>query len=165
MGGDAKGLSVEAIGQDGSFLCSLPNLPGTNRYLGHTQTGLEICGGYDHNQQSCLSLTSAGVWETTRNLSQPRGHHSSWMSPSGLILLGGYDSESRGTAELVTDQGSSNLFQMKYQTRYDYIALNKPFMEVDGIGQLSRFHCIITYGTQIVSLKKSQSAANIWNFP
>jgi len=44
-------------------------------------------------------------------------------------------------------------------------ALNKPFMEVDGIGQLSRFHCIINYGTQIVSLKKSQSAANIWNFP
>ncbi len=45
------------------------------------------------------------------------------------------------------------------------IALNKPFMEVDGIGQLSRFHCIINYGTQIVSLKKSQSAAKIWNFP
>ena len=44
-------------------------------------------------------------------------------------------------------------------------ALNKTFMEVDGIGQLSRFHCIINYGTQIVSLKKSQSAANIWNFP
>ena len=44
-------------------------------------------------------------------------------------------------------------------------ALNKPFMEVDGIGQLSRFHYIINYGTQIVSLKKSQSAANIWNFP
>ena len=45
------------------------------------------------------------------------------------------------------------------------IALNKTFMEVDGIGQLSRFHRIINYGTQIVSLKKSQSAANIWNFP
>ena len=47
----------------------------------------------------------------------------------------------------------------------EHIALNKTFMEVDGIGQLSRFHCIINYGTQIVSLKKSQSAANIWNFP
>ena len=44
-------------------------------------------------------------------------------------------------------------------------ALNKTFMESDGIGQLSRFHCIINYGTQIVSLKKSQSATNIWNFP
>ena len=44
-------------------------------------------------------------------------------------------------------------------------ALNKTFMEVDGIGQLGRFHCIINYGTQIVSLKKSQSAVNIWNFP
>ena len=41
----------------------------------------------------------------------------------------------------------------------------KTFMEVNGIGQLSRFHCMINYGTQIVSLKKSQSAANIWNFP
>ena len=44
-------------------------------------------------------------------------------------------------------------------------ALNKTFMEVDGIGQLGRFHCIINYGTQIVSWKKSQSAVNIWNFP
>ena len=49
-------------------------------------------------------------------------------------------------------------------------ALNKTFMKSDGIGQLSRFHCIIliyyiNYGTQIVSLKKSQSAANIWDFP
>ena len=46
-----------------------------------------------------------------------------------------------------------------------HTALNKTFMEVDGIGQLGRFHCIINNGTQIVSLKKSQSAANIWNFP
>ena len=44
-------------------------------------------------------------------------------------------------------------------------ALHKTFMEVDGIGQLGRFHCIINYGTQIVSWKKSQSAVNIWNFP
>ena len=27
------------------------------------------------------------------------------------------------------------------------IALNKTFMEVDGIGQLGRFHCIVNYGT------------------
>ena len=45
------------------------------------------------------------------------------------------------------------------------IALNKTFMESRCIGQLSRFHCIINYGIQIVSLKKSQSADNIWNFP
>ena len=56
----------------------------------------------------------------------------------------------------IQDQNSSNRTST---------ALNKPFMEVDGIGQLSRFHRIINYGTQIVSLKKSQSAANIWNFP
>ena len=43
-------------------------------------------------------------------------------------------------------------------------ALNKTFMEVNGIGQFYIFHCLINYGTQIKSLKKSQSAANIWNF-
>ena len=105
--------SVEIIGEDGSSICSLPDLPGRRRY--HTQTGLEICGG-QFNPNSCLSLTSAGVWEVTRNLSQPRLQHSSWMSPYGLVLMGGHDSESRNTAELVTDQGSSILFQMKYQT-------------------------------------------------
>ena len=46
-----------------------------------------------------------------------------------------------------------------------YNTLNKTFMEVDGIRQLNRFHCLINYGTQIVSLKKLQSAANIWNCP
>ena len=30
---------------------------------------------------------------------------------------------------------------------------------------LADFIYIIYYGTKIVSLKKSQSAANIWNFP
>ena len=49
--------SVEAIGEDGSSNCSLPDLPGRRRY--HTQTGLEICGG-QFNPNSCLSLTSAG---------------------------------------------------------------------------------------------------------
>ena len=117
-----NGRSAEAIGANGSSICSLPDLPGTNNYRGHTQTGWEICGG-DYNRKSCLSLTSTGVWEVSRNLSQPRSHHSSWMSPSGLVLMGGWDSESRNTSELVTDQGSSNLFQLKYQTRYDYIAL------------------------------------------
>ena len=44
-------------------------------------------------------------------------------------------------------------------------ALNKTFMGVNGSGQPNRFLCILNYGTEIVSLKKSQSAANIWNFP
>ena len=48
----------------------------------------------------------------------------------------------------------------------NHTALNKTFNESDGVGQLvSRFHCIINFGTQIVSLKKSQSAYNIGNFP
>ena len=35
-------------------------------------------------------------------------------------------------------------------------------MEVNGIGQLNRFHCIINYGTQIVSLKRSRKPTWMW---
>ena len=44
-----------------------------------------------------------------------RSGHSSWDSPSGLILLGGGDSP-RTTEKIQQDGGSSYSFELKYST-------------------------------------------------
>ena len=38
-----------------------------------------------------------------------RSFHSSWASPSGLILLGGWDSDSSNTTEKIQEDGTSTL--------------------------------------------------------
>ena len=45
-----------------------------------------------------------------------RYDHSSWDSPSGLILLGGWGSY-RTTEKIQQDGGSSDSFELKYDTR------------------------------------------------
>ena len=113
-GGSSGSRSVEALKEDGSSLCSFPDLPG--EYVGHSQTGLEVCGSFS-NRRSCLSFTSDGVWEEIRKLSYPRHHHSSWSSPYGLLLMGGNDDESLLTTELITESGSTRSFSLKYKIR------------------------------------------------
>merc|ERR1719219_938055 len=76
-----------------------------------------VCGGYDNTpiKTSCLTLTSPGTWEKTSTLLNARLRHSSWASPSGLILLGGTDSQT--TTEKIQENGTSTQsFGLKYPT-------------------------------------------------
>ena len=111
---DSNGQSVEVLRDDGSTLCSLPNLPDNN--YGHTQSGLVTCGGaYGYTERSCYNFSS-GVWTKSHSLKHPRYWHSSWSSPAGTLLMGGTGSLT--TTELLTDDGqSTELFSLKYQTR------------------------------------------------
>ena len=59
--------SMEVLKDDGSFHCSLTDLPGN--HFGHTQTVLDVCGS-DSYRISCLSFTSAGfISKVTRRVS------------------------------------------------------------------------------------------------
>ena len=103
--------SVEALREDGSSLCTLPDLP--NDYFSHTQSGLVTCGGY-YNWTSCIRLID-GEWLQSNTLKHGRAYHSSWTSPMGIVLMGGQ--YSRRTTELLTDDGQSvELFSLKYDT-------------------------------------------------
>merc|ERR1719510_2327271 len=76
-----------------------------------------MCGGHDNTDigKSCLTLTSPGTWErTTTLLKHIRRWHSSWNSPSGLMLFGGHDS--RTTSEKIKNGTSSASFDLKYST-------------------------------------------------
>ena len=71
---------------------SLPGIPG-NRRVGHTLTGNVICGGlYPGTSDNCFELKSDGTgWGSYISpLTESRMAHSSWNSPDGIVLLGGY---------------------------------------------------------------------------
>ena len=100
-----------------SFRCLLPSLP--NSRSGHTQSGLEVCGGHDSvTMTNCLTFSN-GTWTTSHNLLHPRTNHTSWLSPKGVVLMGG--SFSPNTSELLSNyyfqvrgairNGTKNIFK------------------------------------------------------
>ena len=92
--------SVELLSTDGTRLCSLPNLP-AGRYR-HSQAGLVACGGDTSEMTSCVTF-SAGSWKKTHALGSRIFGHTSWASPRGVLLMGGYYSMS--TTKLLMDGG------------------------------------------------------------
>ena len=104
--------------------CAPPNAPPHMLLQGHTLDGLVAC-----SYRICMTLTSQG-WEQTLSIYQSvnRGyHHSSWMSPDGLILMGGegIGGESRNgeameagktTTKLLADKTTTPSFELQYYT-------------------------------------------------
>ena len=84
--GSLIGGSVEVLSAAGTPLrCTLPTLPSG---MTHTQDGLLSCGGLGAST-TCVKLSDGG-WVVSHNLRQSWLFHSSWMSPAGLVLMGGY---------------------------------------------------------------------------
>ena len=98
--GSLIGGSVEVLNAAGTPLpCTLPPLPSG---MTHTQDGLLSCGGLGAST-TCVELSDGG-WVVTHNLRQSQWFHSSWMSPAGLVLIGGYP---RLTAEVLFGESST----------------------------------------------------------
>ena len=121
--GETQLASVELLNLDGSFLCMLPALPEEGRFS-HSQTGLVACGGYPkENLQTCDTF-SIGMeeWKKSHTLGIERHLPSSWASPQGVMLLGGFDNRSTietedETTEILTNSGDTEPgFQLKYKT-------------------------------------------------
>ena len=114
-GGQGAEESAEVILEDGST-CTLPDLPPPGRYR-HSATGLTLCGGYDEDTPTTCS-TFTGQWETSHQLGVTRNHHVSWDSPSGIILMGGGDSEAEYTTETLSPNSSTTTpaFPLPYTT-------------------------------------------------
>ena len=109
------GRSVEILRSNGSYWCSLPDLPDLR--FQHTQSGLITCGS-SGSDTSCLSFIN-GQWETSHQLQHSRYRHSSWMSQHGVVLMGGSVFFSRNSTEILTDNtGSIPAFTLKYNIEY-----------------------------------------------
>ena len=105
--------SVELLNLDGSFNCMLPSLP--HARSSHTQSGLVACGGNPNETtfKTCDTF-SIGMeeWKKSHTLRKERRLHSSWASPEGVMLLGGWDSgftteKEDKTTELLTNDGDT----------------------------------------------------------
>jgi len=120
---DIAGTAVEVFVPSTGQHCRLPSLPGGSR-ADHSINENIVCGGgpynsdpnytgHDETRSSCVTLASDGTWLETTRLLEQRYHHSSWASPSGLILLGGRGSK-RTTEKIQEDGTSSYSFELKY---------------------------------------------------
>ena len=113
-GGTHGSRSAELLHGNGSYWCSLPDLPEV-RY-GHTQTGLEACGSFRAatTKTTCVRLSGGTCWSPSHKLVEGRGHHASWASPSGTMLMGG--EYNKNTTELLdaTTGDSVRSFPLKY---------------------------------------------------
>jgi len=115
-GGGGREKSVEVYVPSTGCSCQLPDLP-VGRW-GHSMEDRRICGGGNWDSDtgtSCLSLTDEGIWNKTTTMLEDRKYHSSWASPSGLILLGG-DSSPRTSEKIGEDGTSRNSFNLNYTT-------------------------------------------------
>ena len=116
-GGGLK--SVEMYNPATNTTCSLPQLPEARYQL--SQDGGLACGGKGGNNTltTCVKWGSeSGTWTQSHTLRQSRFTHVSWATEDGVYLMGGKDSSSRRTTELVKEDGSvEDGFSLKYETR------------------------------------------------
>lgn len=125
-GGTGAEIFVPSTGQK----CRLPNIPIKGNITAeniikasrwhHSQEGKMLCGGaLPSTMINCLTLTN-GTWVETTKLRDNRTYHSSWASPSGIILLGGVAGGKRlRTTEKIQEGGTSvTSFPLEYDTSH-----------------------------------------------
>ena len=115
-GGDNPTTSVQLLYTNGTWRCSLPDLPAARQYP--SQNGLITCGGGygDDTMTSCVTFNK-GSWVETHNLTNKRERHTSWASPEGILLMGGLHANAKTTTELLTEDGDTRPgFTLNYET-------------------------------------------------
>ena len=110
--------SVEVVSLDGTSLPCTPTLPQLPTVRdGHTQDGNTICGGVGSVVRvSCLTLSGDEGWVESHTLKYRRRRHSSWMSPSGILLMGGDWNVTSTELLSSTDSTTMNRFTLEYDT-------------------------------------------------
>ena len=112
--------SVEVVSLDGTSLpctLTLPQLPEVR--AAHTHDGNTICGGLDPRgaaHTSCVTLSGDEGWVESHTLKYRRRRHSSWMSPSGILLMGGDWNVTSTELLSSTDSTTMNRFTLEYDT-------------------------------------------------
>ena len=85
------------------------------------QNGKYKCGGAhqgnDETTNTCVQWNpQSGTWTKSHDLIQPRQIHVTWVTASGVYLIGGWNSPT--TTEIINDGGQVREgFSLKYMTR------------------------------------------------
>jgi len=101
--------------------CFIPELPDTR--ISHTMDSEYLCGGLwvknPDVQTTCLKFApEEDGWTYSHTLSHKRVGHSSWMTNKGLLLMGGWLSDT--TTEILPADGGEGVpsFELEYKTKY-----------------------------------------------
>ena len=82
MPGATANYSVQALDQDGHYLCDLPDMPSPYGRFGATMDGNILCGGYVYpNSKSCICYDMGSWFDYPDILNEERWHASSWGRP------------------------------------------------------------------------------------
>jgi len=74
--------SVQALDQDGHYLCDLPDIPIPYGRFGATMDGNILCGGYYYpNSKSCICYDMGSWFDYPDSLNEERWYASSWGRP------------------------------------------------------------------------------------
>ena len=86
----------------------------------HSQSDVLVCGGYDYYaRDDCVAMDrETGQWSTLGRTASHRTDHTSWLSPEGLMIIGGdYDYEN-STEMFSLEAGTSTPhYQLQYSGR------------------------------------------------
>ena len=115
-GGQALNKWVELFVPSTGYSCLLPSLPDTRE--DHTMNNMFICGGSDiYARDLCIQFVD-GQWTSLSSTKESRDDHSSWLTPEGLVLMGGsYTMQSTEIITLEGGQGGPG-FNLNYDVRF-----------------------------------------------
>ena len=112
LSGDDDSQHTAEVWLPGDQSCLLPRLPAPGRWR-HTQSSYTACGGWD-TDTNCLTFD--GEWEQSHSLSDGRSGHVSWLSPAGILLMGGWDSGTSTELLSTTTDTTTPGFSLPYDT-------------------------------------------------
>jgi len=114
-GGQALNKWVELFIPSSGYSCLLPSLHDVRD--GHTMNNMYICGGDDfYARDLCIQFVE-GQWTALSATMQSRDDHSSWLTPQGLVLMGGdYTTKSTEIITLKGGQGGPG-FSLNFEVR------------------------------------------------
>jgi len=98
--------------------CQLPQLVGLRE--DHSQSGVFVCGGSDYfARDDCVAMDlQTGQWASLARTVRHRTDHTSWLSPEGLMIIGGdYDNETSTELLNLEDGTSSPSYELQYSGR------------------------------------------------
>ena len=100
--------------------CSIPSLPDTR--ISHSMDGDTLCGGLwvknPDVQTTCMKFSAEeGSWTYSHTLQEKRVGHSSWVTSDGLVLMGGWMSDTTSEIIPLGEGQGVPLFNLEYKTK------------------------------------------------
>ena len=115
-GGQALNKWVELFIPSSGESCLFPSVPDIRE--NHSMNKMFICGGDDfYARDLCIHFVD-GEWKTLSATKESRDDHSGWLTPSGVLLMGGSYNGGQ-TTEIISIEGGQPdySFRLNYQVR------------------------------------------------